>query len=257
MIAVTMSGHSKWANIKYRKAAQDEKKGKVYSKLARDIMVAVKRGGKDPGMNIDLRNALFKAKEFRLPKENIDRAVKRGAGEIDGAVFEEIAYEGYAPGGVGVIVEVITENKNRTAADVRHVFDKHGGALGSSGSVKWKFKKRGLVVIDAVKDKQRVSEDDVITTALDLGVEDIKTLDDGFELLCEPEQFDAVKAGAAAAGYTVKLGEISLLPATMVPLDPAAAKQVLSFLMEIQDMDDVQNVVSDGDFPDDVLASVA
>lgn len=252
-----MAGHSKWANIKYRKAAQDSKKGKVYSKLARDIMVAVKRGGKDPGMNIDLKNALLKAKEFSLPKENIDRAVKRGAGEIEGAVFEEIAYEGYAPHGVGVIVEVVTENKNRTAADVRHVFDKHGGSLGTSGSVKWKFKKSGLVVIDAAKDGKKISEDDVIAAALDLGVEDVKMLCDGFELLCEPEQFEAVKAGVTEAGYTVKLAEINLLPASMVPLEPADAKQVLAFLMEIQDMDDVQNVVSDADFPDDVLASVA
>ncbi len=252
-----MSGHSKWANIKFRKSAQDAKKGLVYSKLARAILIAAKRGGKDPDVNFDLRNALTKAREFGLPKENIQRAIARGVGEVEGLVMEEISYEGYGPGGAGLVVQAVSENRNRTASEVRHLFSKFGGSMATVGAVSWKFKRMGLIVVPDQKDGKPLSEDAVLDEAAQMGAEDVKAIQDGFEILTSVEQFGRIRNELEKKGYPLRMGELTLIPTVQVPMDGEDAKRLFDLVVELQDLEDVQNVITDADLPDELFAQAA
>lgn len=234
-----MSGHSKWANIKNRKGKQDAAKGKVFTKMAKFIAVAAREGGSDPDMNAKLRDAVAKAKAANMPNDNIDRAIKKGAGELQGAIYEEITYEGYGPSGVAVIVQCLTDNKNRTASDVRHAFDKNGGNLGTSGCVSFMFTKSGRIMIEK---SGAVDEDELMMTALDAGAEDMETSEDGYEVITAPEDFAAVMDGLQGAGIDVLTGEVAMIPTTETDLDASDAKKMEKMLDMFDDNDDVQEV---------------
>ncbi|MBI4177925.1 YebC/PmpR family DNA-binding transcriptional regulator [bacterium] len=252
-----MSGHSKWANIKFRKAAQDSRKGAVYSKLSKAILLATRRGGKDPETNFDLKNALMKAREFGLPKDNIQRAIARGAGEVEGITMEELTYEGYGPGGAGIIVEAASENRNRTASDVRHLFTKFGGSLGTIGSVSWKFKRMGLIVVPKDIGDKSVTEMEALEAGADLGAEDVKPISDGYEILTSIEDFGRVRLGLEKRGLAPRLAELSLLPSVQIPIVGDDAKRTLELVMELESLEDVQNVTTDADIPDELFSQAA
>ncbi|MCO6400352.1 MAG: YebC/PmpR family DNA-binding transcriptional regulator [Verrucomicrobia bacterium] len=246
-----MAGHSKWANIKHKKAAADAVKGKVFSKIAKEIMVAARIGGGDPAANISLRALVQKARGVNMPSDNIERAIKRGTGEVDGLVFEEILYEGYAPGGVSVIVQTLSDNKNRTAAEVRHAFSKHGGNLAGAGSVLRNFRRRGYFTISA----ELVEEDRLLDIALEAGAEDVQRDGSLFEVICEPSQYGAVSDALAAASLTPGTSELTMLPDSTVPVtDADKAKQLIGFIEALEDLDDVQNVYTNFDISDEVMA---
>lgn len=245
-----MSGHSRWSTIKHKKGATDAKRGKVFSKLGKEIAVAARLGGGDADMNPRLRTALNKAREVNMPSDNIDRAIKRGTGELPGVVYEEITYEGFGPGGIALIVDVMTDNKNRSSAEIRNMFSKCGGNMGG-GSVKHLFHRRGHFVVD----KSKISEDDLMTLALDAGAEDMTTTDAGYEITCEPARFDAVHKALEAKGIKASPAELTYLPLTPVPIgDEATARAIVKLMGELEDHDDVQNVYSNFDIPDDLLA---
>lgn len=252
-----MSKHSRWANIKFRKSAQDARKGFLYSKLSRAILIAVRHGGKDPEVNFSLKNALAKAREFGLPTENIQRAIARGVGEVEGLLMEELTYEGYGPGGAGLIVEAVSENRNRTAPDVRHLFSKYGGAMGTTGSVSWKFKQMGLIVVPNRIAGKTLSEDEILDAAAQLGAEDVKAIDDGFEILTAPDQFGRIRNELEKKGYKSRMAELSLIPSVQVPLQGETAKRLFDLVMALEDLEDVQNVTTDADLPDELFAQVA
>ena len=248
-----MSGHSRWSTIKHKKGATDAKRGKVFSKLGKEIAVAARLGGGDADMNPRLRTALIKAREVNMPSDNIDRAIKRGTGELPGVVYEEITYEGFGPGGTALIVDVMTDNKNRSSAEVRNMFSKCGGNMGG-GSTKHLFHRRGHFVVD----KSKISEDDLMTLALDAGAEDMTTTDAGYEITCEPAKFDAVHKALEAKGIQANPGELTYLALSPVPIgDEATAKAILRLMGELEDHDDVQNVYSNFDIPDDLLAKAS
>ena len=234
-----MSGHSKWANIKNRKGKQDAAKGKVFTKMAKYIAVAAREGGSDPEMNAKLRDAVAKAKAANMPNDNIDRAIKKGAGELQGAVYEEIIYEGYGPSGVAVIVQCLTDNKNRTAGDVRHAFDKNGGNLGSSGCVSFMFTKKGRIMIEK---SDAIDEDELMMVALDAGAEDMETSDEGYEISTTPEDFAAVMDALRDNGIEVLSGEIAMIPSTKTSLSEEDAKKMEKMLDMFDDNDDIQEV---------------
>lgn len=252
-----MSGHSKWANIKFRKSAQDARKGLLWSKLARAVLVAARRGGKDAEANFDLKSAVAKARDLGLPKENIQRAIARGAGDVEGLVMEEMTYEGYGPGGAGVIVEAVSENRNRTASDVRHLFSKYEGSLASIGSVSWKFKRMGLIVIPNQAAGKVLSEDIALEEAAGLGAEDVKTIQDGYEILTSVEQFGRIRNGLDQKGYTLRMAELTLIPSVQIPLQGDEARRVFDLVVDLQDLEDVQNVTTDADLPDELFARAA
>lgn len=233
-----MSGHSKWANIKNKKGKTDAARGKVFTKMAKYIAVASREGGSNPEMNAKLRDAIAKAKAANMPNDNIDRAIKKGAGELQGAVYEEITYEGYGPGGAAVIVQCLTDNKNRTAADVRHAFDKNGGNLGTNGCVSFLFSKAGKILVPG----EGLDEDEVIMTALDAGAEDVDASEDGFEITTAPEDFAAVMDALNAAGMVPVSGEVAMIPSTETKLSEEDAKRMEKMLDMFQDNDDVQEV---------------
>lgn len=233
-----MSGHSKWANIKNKKGKTDAARGKVFTKMAKYIAVASREGGSNPEMNAKLRDAIAKAKAANMPNDNIDRAIKKGAGELQGAVYEEITYEGYGPGGAAVIVQCLTDNKNRTAADVRHAFDKNGGNLGTNGCVSFLFSKSGKILVPG----EGLDEDEVIMTALDAGAEDVDASEDGFEITTAPEDFAAVMDALNAAGMVPVSGEVAMIPSTETKLSEEDAKRMEKMLDMFQDNDDVQEV---------------
>lgn len=234
-----MSGHSKWSNIKNRKGKQDVAKGKVFTKMAKLIAVAAREGGGDPEMNAKLRDAIAKAKAANMPNDNVDRAVKKGAGELADTVFEEISYEGYGPGGVAVIVSALTDNKNRTAADVRHAFDKNGGNLGTNGCVSFMFTKAGRILIEKA---DGVDEDELMMTALDAGAEDFAASDDGYEIATDPADFASVMDALTDAGYEVLSGEVAMIPSTETDLNAEDTKKMEKMLDMFDDNDDVQEV---------------
>ncbi|MDO4288102.1 MAG: YebC/PmpR family DNA-binding transcriptional regulator [Eubacterium sp.] len=234
-----MSGHSKWANIKNRKGKQDAAKGKIFTKMAKYIAVAAREGGSDPEMNAKLRDAVAKAKAANMPNDNIDRAIKKGAGELQGAIYEEITYEGYGPSGVAVIVQCLTDNKNRTAADVRHAFDKNGGNLGTSGCVGFMFTKKGRILIER---SDAVDEDELMMMALDAGAEDMETSEDGYEISTAPEDFSAVIEALKDNGIEVLSGEVAMIPSTETALGAEDAKKMEKMLDMFDDNDDVQEV---------------
>jgi len=245
-----MSGHSKWANIKHRKGKMDAIRGKITTKISREITVAVRTGGADPAGNMRLKLALQKAKENNVPKENIQRAIQKGIGTLEGGNYEEIVYEGYGPGGVAVMLEILTDNRNRTAADIRHLFAKHGGNLGEAGCVAWMFDKKGLFLID----KTAVSEEDLMLAALDAGAEDIKSDGDQYEVITAPDDWEKVRAALDAAKITVASAQVTMVPQTAVELAGTDAEKKLKLMDALEDHDDVQEVYANFDIDDALLA---
>jgi YebC/PmpR family DNA-binding regulatory protein len=244
-----MSGHSKWSSIKHRKGMADAKRGKIFTKLIKEISVSARLGGGDPSGNPRLRQAILAARAENMPKENIERAVKKGTGELEGTSYEEIAYEGYGPGGVAVLVEVLTDNKNRTTAEVRHVFAKHGGNLGGTGCVSWLFDKRGLVVFD----KEKVEEEMLMNLVLDAGAEDIHETEKEFEVLVPPESQEKVREAVESAQLPYSFAEITMYPQRTVRLEGRDAEKMLRLMEALEDADDVQKVYANFDIPDSVM----
>lgn len=235
-----MSGHSKWVNIRVRKGKMDAQKGKVFTKLGREIAIAVKHGGPNPDSNSRLKDVIAKCKAANMPNDNIMRSIKKAAGEGDGANFEEIVYEGYGPGGVAVIVEAATDNRNRTAGDIRHYFDKFGGNLGQTGSVSFMFNKKGVIVIEK---SDKVSEDELMMEALEAGAEDMTAGDEYYEIITAPGDFSAVREALESRGYEFMEAEVSMIPTTTTRLtDPKQIEQMQKLIDSLEDMDDVQNV---------------
>jgi YebC/PmpR family DNA-binding regulatory protein len=250
-----VSGHSKWSTIKHKKGAADAKRGKLFSKLARAIMVAAKEGGADPGSNLALQNAIEKARSYSMPKDNIERAIAKGTGEgSDGASFETVVYEGYGPEGVAVIVEALTDNRNRTAAEVRHLFSKHGGNLGATGAVAWQFERRGVVLVDG----EGVDEDELVLAAADAGADDVERDGSTFVVSSSPEELTRVREALAAAGLELESVGLSMVPKTTVAIaDESTAKAVVRLVEGLEDNDDVQDVYANFDIPEAVLEAVA
>ena len=248
-----MAGHSKWAGIKHKKAIVDSRRGKLFTKLARAITVAAKEGGGDPETNARLGLAVQKAKDASMPKENIERAIAKGTGEgADAEALEEVLYEGYGPGGVALLIEATTDNRNRTGAEIRHLLSRNGGNLGEPGSVAYLFDKKGLIVVDG----ERYSEDDLMV-AIDAGAEDITMDDDVYEILCDPSDLSAVRAALDEAGIEVETSEISQLPKSRVPLDEDAATKLMKLIDALEEQDDVDTVHANFDVDADVLERVA
>jgi YebC/PmpR family DNA-binding regulatory protein len=245
-----MAGHSKWANIQHRKGAQDKKRGKVFTKLIKEITIAARIGGSDIASNPRLRLAIDKAKAQSMPRDNIDRAIKRGAGELDGSDYQEIRYEGYGPGGTAVIVDVMTDNRNRTVADVRHAFSKFGGNLGADGSVGYLFNHVGFLYYPAGSDEDRIME-----AAIETGAEDvIVDADKSIEVLTDPADFEKVRDAMRAAGYEPESSELTMRASTTADLDLDTAGSMVKMLEMLEDLDDVQNVYSNADISDEILA---
>ena len=249
-----MSGHSKWSTIKHKKGAADAKRGKLFTKLSRAILVAAKEGGPDPATNMSLANAVEKARSYSMPKDNIDRAIAKGSGEgTDGAMFETIVYEGYGPDGVAVIVEALTDNRNRTAADVRHLFSKHGGNLGATGAVAWQFERRGIVLVAA----DGVDEEELFLAVAEAGADNVEQHGDFFQVSSAPEQLSAVREAVESAGFTVDSAELSMVPKVTVEIaDEPTAKRVVQLVEGLEDNDDVQDVYANFDIPESVLEAV-
>lgn len=248
-----MSGHSKWATTKHRKAAQDQRRGKLFAKLLRAVEVAAKEGGGSTDTNATLADAIARAKAASVPGDTIERAVKRGTGELEGVSYESLLYEGYAPGGVAVLVEVLTDNRNRAAAEVRRIFAKHGGNLGEPGSVAWMFTKKGVVFVPT----EAVSEDDLLGIALEAGAEDLKQEGDSWELSCSPADLHPLRRAVEEAGVTIESAGVTMQPNATVPLDGPTAARVLRLIDELEDSDDVSDISSNFDVPDEVMAQLA
>ncbi|NLE74442.1 MAG: YebC/PmpR family DNA-binding transcriptional regulator [Actinobacteria bacterium] len=245
-----MAGHSKWSGIKHKKAAADAKRGKEFAKLSRAITVAAKEGGGDPDHNAALVQAIQKAKDANMPNDNVDRAIKKGTGAGSEAEnYQHLTYEGYGPNGVAVYVAVLTDNKNRSAADMRHIFDRAGGKLGTDGSVGWIFERKGVIFVDA----GTYNEDDVMMAALDGGAEDVLTEGDSIEIHTDPSEFMAVRATLEAAGIGFTSAELTMIPSTTVVLDEADARKTLRLLENLEDHDDVQEVFANFDIPDHIM----
>jgi YebC/PmpR family DNA-binding regulatory protein len=249
-----LAGHSKWAQIKRKKGATDAKRGQLFSKLTRAIIVASRDGGPDPAGNLALQNAIEKAREASMPKENIERAIARGSGAAgDGAAYEAVTYEGYGPAGVAVYVEAVTDNRNRTAADVRSIFTKSDGSLGESGSVAWLFERRGVVLVSDDAD-----EDELLLAAADGGADDVEREGDSWRVTSAPEALAAVREAITAAGFTVESADLTLVPKTTVELaDESAARKLIRLMDALEENDDVQDVYANFDIPERVLEAVA
>jgi YebC/PmpR family DNA-binding regulatory protein len=247
-----MSGHSKWSTIKHKKGAADKKRGKIFTKLIKEITVAARMGGGDPESNPRLRQAIAEAKAQNMPKENFERAIKKGTGELEGVSYEEIIYEGYGPGGVAVMVECLTDNRNRTIADVRYMFSKAGGNVGTDGCVAWMFDKKGLIAVN----KEGVDEDILMEVALDAGAEDIKDEGDVYEVITEPLEFDAVQEALDKAEIAYEVAEITMIPQTMTAVTGKEAEQMIRFMEALDDCDDVQKFYTNADIPDEVYEGI-
>ncbi|MBN1798979.1 MAG: YebC/PmpR family DNA-binding transcriptional regulator [Spirochaetales bacterium] len=242
-----MSGHSKWHSIKHKKGAADAKRGKVFTKLIKEIFVASRMGGGDIDANPRLRTAVLKAKSVNMPKDNIERAIKKGTGDLDGVTYEELTYEAYGPGGVALLINILTDNKNRTAAEVRNILSKGGGTLGESGCVSYMFKRKGIIVFDAAKYK----EDDILGVALEAGAEDISADSDVIEVICEPEDFERGLNALTEAGFEQETAEISMIPDALVKLDAEKTEKALKLIDILEDNDDVQTVATNLELPDE------
>jgi YebC/PmpR family DNA-binding regulatory protein len=250
-----MSGHSKWATIKHKKGAADKARGKLFAKLIRQVEVAAREGGGDPDINPTLRTMFQKAREASVPLDTIERAIKRGTGELEGVRYEQVAYEGYAPSGVAVIVECLTDNRNRTGADIRSIFSKNGGSMAEPGSVSWQFERKGVVLVP--KRGEGPSEDDLMLIALDAGAEDITDSGDHWQVTTPPTDLPAVRNALEAAAVNYDEAEVTLLPSSTVPLDNESdAKKVLHVVDLLEEHDDVQNVYANFDIPDALLVTV-
>ena len=248
-----MSGHSKWATIKHKKGKEDAKRGKLFSKLSRAITVAAREGGPDPAMNMALANAVEKAKGYSMPKDNIERAIQRGTGGADGTSYENIVYEGYGPAGVAIIVEVLTDNKNRSAAEVRNIFNKRGGQLAQPGAVAWVFERRGSILVDAAKH----SEDELMSAAIEAGADDVVPDGGQYQILTQPADFAAVRDALTAAGIEFEQAELTMIPKNTVKLEESGARKTMKIVDALEDSDDVQEVFANFDIAEDVLESLA
>ena len=247
-----MSGHSKWAGIKHKKAKVDAQRGRVFTKIIREITVAARVGGGDPGGNPRLRTAVQAAKAVNMPADNIERAIKKGTGELEGVTYEEITYEGYGPGGVAVLVEVLTDNKNRTVGEIRKIFSRHGGNLGESGCVAFLFEKKGYIQVDAAK----VDEDKLMTIALDAGAEDLQGEESVFAITAAPKGFEKVRDAIVKSGIHPTSAEITKLPKSSVRLEGRPAEQMLRLMEELEEHDDVQHVYANFDIPEEIMAAL-
>jgi YebC/PmpR family DNA-binding regulatory protein len=247
-----MSGHSKWSSIKHKKGAADAKRGRIFTKLIKEITVAARMGGGDADGNPRLRSAVLAAKAENMPKDNIERAIKKGTGELEGVNYEEIIYEGYGPGGVAMLVECLTDNKNRTVAEVKYIFDRHGGALGAPGCVAWIFEHKGVITFDgAGNDEEKLME-----IALDAGAEDVKESDGEFEVLTSPTDFEPVKKAFDNLKMTYKQAELTKIPKNTVKLEGKKAEQMLNIMEAFEDSDDVNHVYANFDIPDEVMEAL-
>ena len=250
-----MSGHSKWSQIKHKKAHTDAKRGRAFTKIVKEVSVAARFGGGDPEGNPRLRTAIEKAKEVNMPHDNIKKAIMKGTGEIPGVTYEEFIYEGYGPAGVAIMVEVMTDNKNRTVPEIRHIMAKNGGSLGESGCVSWIFDKKGYILVD----KSKASEDTVMSAALDAGAEDMKNdpQEDNYEIITSPEDFTTIKGALEKAKVPIESAEVTMLPKNYVALDEKAAEQMIRLIDALEDNDDVQNVYANFDISDEVAEKVS
>ena len=249
-----MSGHSHWAGIKHKKAVVDAKRGKAWSKLARMIIVAAKTGGGDPATNLSLRYAIDKAKAANMPKDTIEKAIKKGTGELEGVNFEEVLYEGYGPSGVAIMVEALTDNRNRTTPEIKRVFEKHGGSLGTSGSVAWMFNKKGLITVGSAE----TDEDELLEIALAAGADDMENTGKVFEITCEPGAYEELKKTLTEKEIPMQVTEISMVPQNMVPVsDAETAKKIIALMEALEDHDDVQNTFSNFDISDEIMAGIS
>lgn len=244
-----MSGHSKWANIKHKKGAADAKRGKVFTKLIKEITVAARMGGGDINANPRLRSAVLAGKAENMPKDNIERAIKKGTGELEGVNYEELSYEGYGPAGAAVLLESLTDNKNRAVAEIRHIFNKHGGNLGENGCVGWMFEKKGYLVVE----KSVIDEEALMEAALEAGAEDVREDGDNFEVVTAPEDYEAVKEAIDAAEIATLSAEVTMLPQNMAELAGKDAEKMIRLMDALDDCDDVQKVYTNADIPDDVM----
>jgi YebC/PmpR family DNA-binding regulatory protein len=250
-----VSGHSKWSSIKHKKGAADSKRGQLFSKLSRAIIVAAKEGGPDPAGNLALQNAIEKARSYSMPKDNIERAIAKGSGaDADAAIFETVVYEGYGPDGVAVLVEAVTDNRNRTASEVRHAFTKHGGNLGTTGAVAWQFERRGVVVVSA----ERTDEDSLVLAAADAGADDVERDGSTFVVTSPPELLSGVRAALQGAGLAIESVELAMIPKTTVAVsDEPTARRIVGLVEGLEETEDVQDVYANFDIPEDVLEAVA
>jgi len=246
-----MSGHSKWHSIKHKKGALDAKRGKLFTKFIKEITVAARTGGGDPEGNARLRKAILDAKAGNMPNDTIDRAIRRGTGEEDGVNYEEITYEGYGPNGVALLIESMTDNRNRTVAEIRHIFSKNGGNLGESGSVGWLFEKKGYIVVE----KAAKSEDELFELAIEAGADDLRSDDDNFEILTAPDSFDAVLTAVKDAGIEPQAAEVGMIPQNYIKLEGADARQMLKLMEALEDHDDVQKVSANFDISEADMAA--
>jgi YebC/PmpR family DNA-binding regulatory protein len=244
-----MSGHSKWSSIKHKKAATDAKRGKIFTKLIKEITVAARIGGGDPNANPRLRTAIQAAKSENMPRGNIDRAIKKGTGELEGVNYEESIYEGYGPGGAAVLIESLTDNKNRAVADIRNIFSKNGGSLGENGCVAWMFDKKGYLAIQ----KKAVDEETLMEMALDAGAEDIREDDSNFEVITAPEDFDPVKSAVDKASIPYIVAEITMLPQSTTNLVGKQAEQMIRLMESLEDCEDVQRAYTNADIPEEIV----
>ena len=246
-----MSGHSKWHSIKHKKGATDAKRGKLFTKFIKEITVAARTGGGDPDANARLRKAILDAKAGNMPNDTIDRAVRRGTGAEEGVNYEEITYEGYGPGGVALLIESVTDNRNRTVAEIRHMFSKNGGNLGEAGSVGWLFEKKGYIVVD----KTAKPEEELFEIAIEAGADDLREDGDNFEIITSPENFENVQTAIKSAGIEPQMAEVSMVPQTYVKLEGSSAQQMLRLMETIEDHDDVQKVYANFDIDEADMAA--
>ena len=249
-----MSGHSHWAGIKHKKAANDAKRGKTWSKVARMIIVAAKNGGGDPSANLSLRYAIDKAKAANMPKDTIEKAIKKGTGDLGGVNFEEVLYEGYGPSGVAIMVEALTDNRNRTGPEIKKLFEKHGGSLGTSGCVNWMFSQKGLITVNTAN----VDEEHLLEIALSAGANDMQTVGDVYEITCEPDAYEELKKALQEKEITTEVAEISMVPQSTIDInDEHTAGRIISLMEAFDDHDDVQNAYANFDIPDEIMNKIS
>jgi YebC/PmpR family DNA-binding regulatory protein len=247
-----MSGHSKWSTIKHKKASADARRGKIFTKLIRELTSAAKTGGGSPDTNPRLRTAVAAARNANMPADTIQRAIKKGTGELPGEVYEEVTYEGYGAGGVAVLVDVLTDNRNRTVAEIRHLFSRHGGSLGETGCVAWMFERAGLLTVDV----NQIEEDALLEVVLEAGGDDVRVADDVYEIRTTPEAFDDVRIALEKRGLTLGMAEITMLPQSTIPIEGKQAEQVIRLMESLDDHDDVRKAYANFDIPDAVLAAL-
>ena len=249
-----MAGHSHWAGIKHKKAAIDAKRGKAWSKIARMLIVAAKQGGGDPAANLTLRYAIEKAKAANMPKDTIEKAIKKGTGDLEGSSFEEVLYEGYGPSGVAVMVEALTDNRNRTGPEIKRIFEKHGGSLGTSGCVNWMFSKKGLITVNI----EGTDEDQLMEIALNAGADDMEAAGDVFEITCDPSAYEQLKQTLQEKEIVTEVAEISMVPQNTIDIeDDQIAKRVISLMEAFEDHDDVQNAYANFDISEEIMSRLA